>query len=44
MSRRDAERSARRAAATDAAIAAGYVLSEDRDALLGYPRPSRVAP
>lgn len=31
-------------AATDRVIAEGFVLAEDRDALLGYAQPSRVAP
>lgn len=31
-------------AATDRAIAAGFVLAEDRGALLGYARPSRIDP
>jgi len=29
-------------AATDAAIGSGVVLDEDREALLGYARPSRI--
>lgn len=32
------------AASADAAIAAGFVLLEDREALLGYAEPDRVAP